>query len=201
MSERRRAETALRDSERRYRDLFDNISDFIFTHDLEGRLLTFNAAVCRTLGYSPETIKGKPLADFMRPDQRSAFYQHYLPQIQSRGNFRGITPFLARDGSQRYIEFENSVVKESGKETYVRGSGRDITARKQAEDELRESEEHLKTIMEAIHTGVMVINAETQRIVDINPYALQMIGAPREEVVEQHCEQYVVRSDARRFLP
>ena len=52
--------------------------------------------------------------------------------------------------------------------------------------------------MEAIHTGVMVINAETQRIVDINPYALQMIGAPREEVVEQHYRQYVVRRDRRR---
>ena len=191
ISERQRAEIALRESEKRYRDLFDNISDFIFTHDLEGRFLTINAAVSKALGYPPEAVVGKSLADFMPLEYRGAFSSQYLSQLKSRGYLSGITLFLSRDGSRHYVEFKNSLVEEDGKETYVRGSGRDITARKLAEDELRQSEEHLKTIMDAIHTGVMVIDAETHQILDINPFALQMIGAGREEVLEQPCEKYV----------
>jgi PAS domain S-box-containing protein len=191
ITERRRVEMALRESENRYRDLFDNISDFIFTHDLKGRFLTINAAVSRALGYPQEAIVGKSLADFMMPEYREAFSAQYLPQLAQSGDLSGVTLFLSSDGARHYVEFKNSLVEEDGKETYVRGSGRDVTARKLAEDELRESEEHLKTIMDAIHTGVMVIDAETHQILDLNPFALQMIGAKREEVLEQPWEKYV----------
>jgi len=191
ITERQRVEMALRESEKRYRDLFDNISDFIFTHDLKGRFLTINAAVSKALGYPPETIIGKSLADFMLPEYQTAFYTQYLPQLKSKGHLSGITLFVSRDGARHYVAFKNSLVEEDGKETYVRGSGGDITARKLAEDELRQSEEHLKTIMDAIHTGVMVIDAETHGILDLNPFALQMIGASREEVIEQPWEKYV----------
>ena len=132
ISERQRAEIALRESEKRYRDLFDNISDFIFTHDLEGRFLTINAAVSKALGYPPEAVVGKSLADFMPLEYRGAFSSQYLSQLKSRGYLSGITLFLSRDGSRHYVEFKNSLVEEDDKETYVRGSGRDITARKLA---------------------------------------------------------------------
>jgi PAS domain S-box-containing protein len=192
ITERRRAELALRESEKRYRDLFDNISDFIFTHDLKGRFLTINKAVSEALGYPPETIIGKSLADFMLPEYKEAFFAQYLPELKNSGHFSGITLFLSSDGARHHVEFKNSLVEEDGKEAYVRGSGRDVTARKLAEDELRQSEEHLKTIMDAIHTGVMVIDAETHQILDLNPFALQMIGAGREEVIEQPCDKYVI---------
>jgi PAS domain S-box-containing protein len=143
------------------------------------------------LGYPSETIVGKSLADFMLPEYRKAFYSEYLPQLATSGHLSGVTLFVSSDGGQHYVEFKNSLVQEEGKETYVRGSGRDVTARKLAEDELRQSEEHLKTIMDAIHTGVMVIDAETRQILDLNPFALQMIGASRETVVDQPCEKYV----------
>jgi|WetSurMetagenome_2_1015567.scaffolds.fasta_scaffold07241_2 PAS domain S-box-containing protein len=191
ITERKRVEIALRESENRYRDLFDNISDFIFTHDRQGRFLTINAAVSKALGYPSQTIVGKSLADFMLPEYRKAFYSEYLPQLATSGHLSGVTLFVSSDGGRHYVEFKNSLVQEEGKETYVRGSGRDVTARKLAEDELRQSEEHLKTIMDAIHTGVMVIDAETRQILDLNPFALQMIGASRETVLDQPCEKYV----------
>jgi PAS domain S-box-containing protein len=192
INERNQVEMALRESEKRYRDLFDNISDFIFTHDIQGRFLTINAAVSGALGYPPEAVEGRSLADFMPLEYKEAFHTQYLSQLKSHGRLSGTTIFLARDGSRHYVEFENSLVAQDGKETYVRGSGRDITARKLVENELRQSEEHLKTIMDAIHTGVMVIDAETHQILDINPFALQMIGASRQEVIEQRCEKYVI---------
>jgi PAS domain S-box-containing protein len=63
--------------------------------------------------------------------------------------------------------------------------------RQQAEEALRESESRLKTIVEAIQAGLLVIDAETHVIVEVNPAALAMLGAPREDVVGRKCHQYV----------
>ena len=149
IAERERAESAVRKSEKRYRDLFENITDWIYTHDLEGRFLTINPAVASTLGYSCEEIAGRPMADFMSPDLRQDFYREYLPLIQSRGWFNDTVLFLGSDGAQHDLECHNSLVEEEGVGIYVRGSGRDITVRKRYEQELRIAKEAAETASRA----------------------------------------------------
>ena len=67
ITERRRAEDALRESEDRYRDLAENSQDLLCMHDLQGKLLWVNQAPARALGYSVEEMIGKSLRDFMNP--------------------------------------------------------------------------------------------------------------------------------------
>jgi len=67
----------------------------------------------------------------------------------------------------------------------------DITERKRAEEALRESEEHLKTILDSIHAGIMVIDPETHKIVDANRFAVEMIGTYRAQVLGSLCHGYV----------
>jgi len=141
VEERKRIESALRQSEKRYRDLFDNISDFIYTHDFEGRFLTINPAVAVGLGRSEEEIVGRRITDFMPAEYQERFHNRYLPLIKQERQFSGVVVFDGSDGSRHYIEVKNSVVVEEGKDLYIRGSGRDVTARKHAEDAMQKAKE------------------------------------------------------------
>lgn len=63
--------------------------------------------------------------------------------------------------------------------------------RKKAQDELRSAEERLKTIVEFVQAGIVVIDAETHRIVDANSLAVEMLGKPREEILDHVCHQHI----------
>ncbi len=152
IAERQRAERALRISEERYRDLFHSITDFIYAHDLEGRLLTINPAAAASLGYTPQEMVGRKISRFMIEKYRRAFETDYLSRIKEEGRFDGVSVYLAKDGSKHYIEYRNTLVVQEGREPYVTGSGRDVTERVRAEKELRRLEEELAQAhkMEAI---------------------------------------------------
>ena len=149
-----RTNALLRKSEEKYRNLFDNISDFIFTHDLEGRFLTVNRVAAKTLGYTPEDLIGRPISDFMLPEYRQTFYEEYLAQIKQEGSLDGVLKYLARDSSQHYIEYRNVLVDQEGKEPYVSGIGRNVTDRILNRREVRKLEQQLQHAqkMEAIGT-------------------------------------------------
>jgi len=68
---------------------------------------------------------------------------------------------------------------------------RDITQRKKAMDVQKESEERLRTILDSVQAGIMIIDAETHVIVDANPVAIEMVGAPKEEIVGHVCHGHV----------
>lgn len=150
----KQAEEELRQSEKRYRDLFDNISDIIYTHDLEGRFLTINRAAAEILGYTKNEIIGKSLAEAISPEYKQVFYNDYLAQIKKHGFSNGVGVYLAKDATKRYIEFRSSLVTEQGQKPYIRGSARDITERVLAEREMRNLEEQLQQSqkMQAIGT-------------------------------------------------
>ncbi|MCK4821022.1 PAS domain S-box protein, partial [bacterium] len=154
ITDRTRAEEALRESEERYRNLFNNISDFIYTHDLEGRFLTVNRAASQTLGYKREELLGRPISDFMLPEYRTAFYEEYLVQIKNKGSLNGVSKYLAKDGTEHYIEYRNLVVEQEGQEPFVYGSGREITERILSQREVHKLERqfHHSQKMEAIGT-------------------------------------------------
>jgi PAS domain S-box-containing protein len=198
IGERQRVERALRISEKRYRELFDNIHDFIYTHDLAGRFLTINRAVTEALGYAPEEIVGRHISEFLLPEHRANFYNGYLPTLLSQGKSRGTIVFLSWNGKKVYVEYTTSLVVEEGEGVYARGSGHDITALKQVETALRTSENHLKTIMDSIQLGIVVSDAETHRIVDANPYALDILGANREEVIGQVRQAFACREEGEK---
>jgi len=68
---------------------------------------------------------------------------------------------------------------------------KEIAERKNAQDALKESENYLKTIFDFMQTGVMIVDAETHRIVDVNPVVVRLFGAPREEIVGNLCHKFI----------
>ncbi len=154
INERRQAEEALMKSEKSYRELINNITDFIYSHDLAGRFTMVNRTAAETLGYLREELIGRPISDFMLPEHRQTFKEEYLTQIKEKGSLGGLSIYLAKDGSKRYIEYRNVLVKQEGMEPFVSGSGRDITEKVLSDRKVHRLEEQLQRAqkMEAIGT-------------------------------------------------
>ena len=137
------ASDALRDSERRYRELVEYSLGLICTHDLSGNILSINPAAAKSLGYRPEDGIGHNLREFLAVDTRHLF-DDYLRRIQELGHDAGLMRVAARTGGERVWMYRNVLSHGSGG-TYVLGHAIDVTDRVDAERTLRQSEQALRT--------------------------------------------------------
>jgi two-component system, cell cycle sensor histidine kinase and response regulator CckA len=140
VTERKRAEAALRESEDRYRDLVEHSQDLICIHDLEGRLLSINPSPAKILGYSREEMVGMPMREFLVPEVRGQF-EAYLERIRRNGEDAGLLRVRTRDGKERIWEYNNSLRTEGLPQPIVRGLAHDITERLEAKKALKKAEE------------------------------------------------------------
>ncbi len=122
----------LRESEERYRDLVENSHDLICTHDLDGKLLTVNAAVARLSGYSREALLSMNLADLLTRGARDRFAA-YLAEIRSTGAARGLLHIRTAGGETRWWEYDNTLRTEGVPAPVVRGMAHDVTERRAAD--------------------------------------------------------------------
>lgn len=132
VTERKRAEEALHESEEQFRDLVENLNDVIYAHDEKG-ILTYISPVIETLGgYRPEDIIGLPFANFIHPDDLPALlasFQATLHGYLEPSEFRAIT----KSGMVRWVRSSSRPVMREGRVVGVRGVLTDVTGRKQAE--------------------------------------------------------------------
>ena len=126
----------LSESERRYRRVFESGLGLMCTHDLEGRLLTVNAAAATSAGYSPDELVGTLLPDHLTPEARPLF-PAYLDRIREGGTDAGLMLIVAKDGRIRTWKYHNALVSELGTADYVLGHAQDVTELKQAQEEAK----------------------------------------------------------------
>jgi PAS domain S-box-containing protein len=155
ITERRRAEAALRESEERYRDLVENSREFICTHDLEGKILSANRAATQLLGYDPNELIGKGnIRNILAPEVRDQF-DEYMASVRKDGATSGTMLVQTSSGERRVWEYYNSLRTEGVATPIVRGIARDITERRRAEESLRKQNEYLAALHE---TALGLIN-------------------------------------------
>jgi two-component system cell cycle sensor histidine kinase/response regulator CckA len=149
--ERRNVESALLESEGRYRDLVMHSQDLLCTHDLEGKLLWVNPAPARVLGYEVEELLRLSLPELIPPEFREQF-SAYIARIRKNGVDRGHLCLMTRSGERRVWEYHNTLRTEGLPAPIVRGMAHDVTERKLAERALRDSEQQLRQAqkMEAV---------------------------------------------------
>jgi two-component system, cell cycle sensor histidine kinase and response regulator CckA len=150
--EQKRTEQQLLKSEKGYRDLFDSITDLIFTQDLDGRFITVNRALSTLFGYEKDELIGRPASDFMKPEMRPFFKSEYLEQTKTNGHHEGITSYFSKDGKIIYIDYHNSLVEPDDGEPYISGTGRDVTGQVLSRKEIKrlQNQVHQSQKMEAI---------------------------------------------------
>jgi PAS domain S-box-containing protein len=158
ITERRQAERDLRESEGRYRSLYDNSLDGILLTAPDGRIFAANPAACAILGRSEEEICRVGRGGLLdRSDPR------LVPRLEERartGVFRGELTFLRPDGSPLPCDVSSSLFKDS--EGRDRGIVilRDISERKKSEMALVHQEALLREILEILPVGVFILNRE-----------------------------------------
>jgi PAS domain S-box-containing protein len=154
ISQRKAAEETLRQSERNYRDLFDSISDLIFTQDLEGRFVTVSQAITSIFGYDPGEMVGRKASEFMLPKHHQAYQGDYLDKVQREGSTQGLSIYIDKHGEEHYIEYSSTLVRPTEGEPYISGSGRDVTERIKTQGKVKELQEQLlqSQKMEAVGT-------------------------------------------------
>jgi len=194
ITERKQAEDALEQSEERYRDLVENSFDGIFIQ--KGPKIIFtNQRLNKMLGYEIGELLGLDHWLVYHPDYQELTRKRALARMQGEKIPPQYEVKLQRkDGSWFYGEINARVI------SFEEGPGiqvwvRDISEHKQAEEELRDSEKRLKTILDSIQAGIVLINVETHTIVDANPAAIKMIGAPKEEIIDHVCHKFICSAE------
>lgn len=168
VTEQRRAETALRESEDRYRDLVEHSLDLICTHDLEGRLLSVNELPAKILGYSKEELIKRPMKDFLLKEGHSSF-DEYLKNIQATKVAKGAMVVLTKNGERRIWEYHNSLRTDGVSVPVVRGVAHDVTEQKLAEKALRQSEERFRLMAENIDEIFWLLDPKTLDAIYVSP--------------------------------
>jgi PAS domain S-box-containing protein len=126
----------------------------IYTHDLEGRFLSVNAALKKLFGYEENEIIGRKPVEFVDPEFRPLFEKEYLEALKRSGHVEGVAKYHGKQGQEIYIEYKSSLVKPDDGKPYISGIGRDVTDRIVAQNEKKRLESQLQQAqkMEAIAT-------------------------------------------------
>ena len=136
ITQRKQIEEQVAISEKRFKDLFRFSQALICTHDLQGRLLSVNPAICQTLGYDEHELIGKNLIDFMPDADMDELRTGYLQEIAMEGSAKGVFTVQHKKGRQLNLLFQNYMMVEESSNPYIIGFAQDITDRVNAEREL-----------------------------------------------------------------
>ncbi len=156
INERKKAEEALRVSEKKYRNILESIEEGYFEVDLKGNLKFFNDSVLRILGYSRQELMGMNNREYSTPEASKKIYEVFN-KVYTTGKPSNISEYevIQKDGSIKYLEFSSSLVKDQKKQRIgFRGVARDVTENLKAEKERRELENKLHNVRAATILGL-----------------------------------------------
>jgi len=144
ISERKKAEETWRATEERYRELFENANDIVYTHDLDGRITSINKAA--------ELITGYTRAEALRLNARQLVVPEHLRaacrMIERQVGGESPPPFeidiICKDGRRVALEISTHIISRDGKPAGVQGIARDITERKKTEEALQQAKQNLE---------------------------------------------------------
>ncbi len=200
ISERVRAEEALKNSEQRYRELYDEAPVGFHEIDVEARIVHVNRSACELLGYGKEELLGRSILELIAPADRDAAAESLKEKLA--GN-RPLVPYqqllLRRDGRNLVVEIQEREHRaEDGRITGLRSVLQDISKRKQTESALVESERRSRALFDGIHDAVFVHDREG-RILDANAAACRQLGYTRDELLGMTTSQIDVQEFAAGF--
>lgn len=140
ITERKRAEEAIRASEERYRELFENASDLVFTTDLKGGLTSLNRVGERTMGYAREEATQMNLVQLVDRKHWAIIEKTLERLLAGESSLTLELEIMAKDGRRVMLEVKPRLIYKDGKPVAIQGIGRDITGREAAEIELRQAQ-------------------------------------------------------------
>jgi PAS domain S-box-containing protein len=188
ITESKRASKNLRESEERFRLLYENLSDGLLLLDLEGTIGMCSPRCAEMFGYDPNEVVGENYLKFIHPDDRETIMNAFKKGIADElaaaegHELRGVR----KDGEVFYFHITNKLIIDDGKPTGYQGLIRDITARKLAENALQESEAKYRVLAEQSLQGLVIM--QNEGIVYANPAFTRITGYSSDELLSMNVQ-------------
>ncbi len=190
--EARQAE--LLESERKYRNLFENGSDLICIHDLKGNLLETNLQYKAKYGWQQQDLEGMHMSRLM-PERHRASLDAYLKRIVVNGDDEGYVKGITKTGEEITLEYRNTLIRDkAGRPKAVHGAARDVTHRIRYEKALRESRAKYKELVQHVPAGIYEFDMQTLRFTSVNEVICEKTGYSRDEFMT--LDPYVLLPEA-----
>ena len=183
ITERKKSEENLRESEERYRSLFENSIEGVFIVDIAGNFTSANKATEELFGYSREELIGMSYKKLHSPETAEASFRETNKLFRTgepTPNF--VREFIKKDGERCLIEGYANLLKKEGKIVGFQGTLRDITEHKRAEESLKESEERYRSLFENSIEGVFIVDI-AGNFTSANKATEELFGYSREELI------------------
>ncbi len=181
ITDRKVAETALRDSEQRFRSLCEQSAMGIFLADPDGNCTYVNQSGCELLGMALEQAIGDGWVSALHPDDRYRVTRHWKAAAESDGNFDVECRFLHSDGRLVWVRVRSSWrLNDDDIPLGNVGSMIDITSKKSDQRKLEHSEQRYRNLVEQAPEAIVVLEAATGKFVDFNQKALELFQCDAE---------------------
>ena len=191
ITEGKRAGDAIKESETRYRQLFDNANDIIYVHDLDGNYLSINQVVERVLGYTSEEAMSLSLSDITAPEHIDIVKENLAKKVSgSASQTTYEVECIKKDGTRATLEVNSSVITKNGEPIAVQGIARDITERKQAHEANRKNEERYRDLFENANDLIYTHDLDGN-FTSLNGAGEAITGYTREEALTMNLAQVV----------
>jgi len=171
ITERKKAEEDLHESEERYRSLIESSEDPIYLIDRNLKYKFANKKFLSRLGKSPDEVVGQKYIKFHSPEKTKEF-SVITEQVFESGKPVIYEHKSHRDGRDFLRTLSPIIESETGSVIAITVISKDISDRKRLENNLRVSEEKYRRLFETARDGVLLANAKTGEIIDVNPYLL-----------------------------
>ncbi|MDD5503662.1 MAG: PAS domain S-box protein, partial [Candidatus Thermoplasmatota archaeon] len=183
ITEQKKAEESLKDSEEKFRTLYESARDAIVLIDMDGKITDVNPAAHNIYGISREALVGKSFMelDFLKEEELPKLAEMFGRYLNGE-NVESLETTIRVEDEDRYVEAYPSLLKKGGQASGVQVILRDITDKKKAETAIRESEEKFRLIAENSFDGIFTVNLEG-KLSYASPSAERIYGYKREEIV------------------
>ncbi len=192
VTEKKRSEKALAESEASYRFLIDNIPNIVFRGYADGTLDLFDDKIEVLTGYRKELFDTRELNwfDLIVEEDRNYVRHKFLEALRSDRSYIREYRIRKKDGSVIWVEGCSRIVcDEKGKVEFVTGSFLDVTERKRSEQALHESEEKYRSMFISGPNPIFVLDRETLVILDASPTAEETYGYYKDELIGRNFQE------------
>lgn len=168
ITEQRKIESALKQSEENFRLLAENARDFILVHDLQGKITYANPMAYEFIGYSEEEVQTMTLMDFIPPEQFNEMFERFDKRAEGyKKHFLYEVTIIKKNGERSHVEISSSPIERAGHTTSILLVVRDISERKEFLKQL----ELTNSAMESSIDGIAILNDEEEYIYVNNAHA------------------------------
>jgi len=186
---------ALQNSEEKFREIYENTNDVVFTMDFNGNFTSINPVVEKLVGYKFEELADHNMKKYITPESAERAFDNIAKKLKGEKEHTVYeVDFIDKDGSLTSFEVNSMLRYKEGKPYEVLGIARNIAERKKNEKILRESEEKYRLIIENIDDVIYSYNTDGT-ILFVSPNCYNLFGFTSAEIIGKNMIDFVYEED------